>query len=85
MAIRQFASICLAASALIASAGAAPAQMTYPLKELEASQRARVEADKRMKRETNAQLQKDKERAATNVRQDAAAKKAASQPAVSRP
>ena len=81
MALRQFASICLAASALVAS----PAQMTYPLKELAASQRERVEADKRMKRETNAQLQKDKERAATNVRQDAAAKKAASQPAVSRP
>jgi hypothetical protein len=36
--------------------------------------------DKRMKRERDEQLRKDKERAAANVRQDAAAKKAASQP-----
>jgi hypothetical protein len=35
--------------------------------------------DKRMKRERDEQLRKDKERAAANVRQDAAAKKAASQ------
>jgi hypothetical protein len=38
-----------------------------------------------MKRDRDDQLRKDKERAAANVRQDAAAKKAASQPAAPGP
>jgi hypothetical protein len=54
--------------------------LTYPMKELEASQRDRVAMDKRMKREADEQRRKDKQRAAANVRQDAAARKAAAQP-----
>jgi hypothetical protein len=54
--------------------------LTYPMKELEASQRDRVAMDKRMKREADEQRRKYKQRAAANVRQDAAARKAAAQP-----
>jgi hypothetical protein len=74
-----------AASMLVAAGLTAPAlgqSLTYPIKELEASQRDRVAMDKRMKREGDEQRRKDKERDAVNARADAATKKAAAQPAV---
>jgi hypothetical protein len=74
------AKLCLLAALVIAGCGSAAAQVVNPLEELEASRRGSIEMDKRMKRERDEQLRKDKERAAANVRQDAAAKKAASQP-----
>jgi hypothetical protein len=72
-----------AASMLLATSLTGPVlaqSLTYPMKELEASQRDRVAMDKRMKREADEQRRKDKQRAAANVRQDAAARKAAAQP-----
>jgi hypothetical protein len=61
--------------------GVASAQEpTRPFEALEASRRAGIELDRRMKRDADDQRRRDKERAVANVRQDAAAKKAASQP-----
>jgi hypothetical protein len=76
------ATFCLAISFLTlvgARAGSAQ-EATRPFEALEASRRAGIELDRRMKRDADDQRRRDKERAATNVRQDAAAKKAASQP-----
>ncbi len=73
--------LCATSMLLAASLSTVRAQgMTYPLRELEASQRQRVEMDKRMKREADEQRRKDKERTAANARADAATKKAATQP-----
>jgi hypothetical protein len=76
----MIAKLCLIAALVTAASGWASAQVVNPLDELEASRRGSIEMDKRMKRDRDAQLRKDKERAAANVRQDAAAKRAASQP-----
>lgn len=77
--------ICATSMLLATSVSPVRAQgLTYPLKELEASQRERVEIDKRMKREADEQRRKDKERTAANARADAATKKAAAQAAATR-
>jgi hypothetical protein len=81
MILIRVASICLATLGL---GTAAAAQMTYPLRELEASRRERVQIDNRMKRDRDTQLRKDRQRAATNAREDAATKKATSQPEMPR-
>ena len=70
----------LAAAAAIfgaASLSSAAAQMTHPLKELEASRRERIIMDQRMQRDGDEQRRKDKARAAGHLREDAAAAKAA--------
>jgi hypothetical protein len=64
----------------VAGVSSAAAQnMVYPLRELEASRREGVEHDRRLKQWSIEQRRKDKARAATNVRDDAA------RDAVSRP
>jgi hypothetical protein len=65
----------LAAAAVMlaaASLSSAAAQMTYPLKELEASRRERIIMDQRMQRDGDEQRRKDKARAAGHLREDAA-------------
>jgi len=62
-----------AAAAMLAAASlsSAAAQMTYPLKELEASRRERIIMDQRMQRDGDEQRRKDKARAAGNLREAA--------------
>jgi hypothetical protein len=71
----------LAAAAItLATASSAAAQMTYPLKQLEASRHGRIIIDQRMKRDGDEQRRKDKARAASNLRDEATAAKAAARP-----
>jgi hypothetical protein len=63
----------------VAGVSSATAQMTYPLRELEASKRDGIEHDRRLKQYTIEQRRKDKARAAASVRDDAA-RDAASRP-----